>query len=51
MKYLEDLVKVNSLLNTKIFELERELKKTKEEIKKNILKKKLELKNLNCLKS
>ena len=35
MKYLEGLVQVNSLLNTKIFELERELIKTKEEIKKN----------------
>ena len=36
MKYLEGLVQVNSLLNTKIFELERELIKTKEEIKKKI---------------
>lgn len=35
MKYLDDLVKVNSVLNEKIFKLERELIKTREEIKKN----------------
>ena len=39
MKYLDELVKVNSVLNEKIFKLERELIKTRAEIKKynNIL--------------
>jgi hypothetical protein len=35
MKYLDELVKVNSVLNEKIFKLERELIKTRAEIKKN----------------
>ncbi len=35
MKYIEELIKVNSVLNEKIFKLERELIKTREEIKKN----------------
>ena len=35
MKYIAQLVNVNSVLNKKIIELERELIKTREEIKKN----------------